>query len=123
MICKCTYRWNIARDGTEFTEAFARRGKRHTDCNAITSAVERLRRRHAAQMLNASGNKRKIEETLNSGELQDPDLVEFWSIDAEDSPNIEAGSNIEATTDLTQGAAADDQPLQPKRRRCIEHLG
>ena len=99
---------NIARDGTEFTEAFARRGKRSIECIASTSAAERLRRRQATQVLNASGNKRQIEETLNDDELQDPDLVEFWAFAAEVNPIIAPSTDVETIDAQVQEAPKDD---------------
>ena len=69
----------IDRDGTEFSEAFRRRGKKRAGEQPAGTIRERVRARQAEQLIQASRNKRKIQELLTQNELNDPDLVEFWS--------------------------------------------
>jgi hypothetical protein len=76
-------------DGTEFTRAFIRRGKRELQVQAETNPLARFRARSAVAELERYSNKRKIQDILNSDELLDPDLVAFWGLiegDADDTP-------------------------------------
>ena len=110
----------IASDGTDFTEAFLRRGKRSLESTAGSSAAERLRSKQASQLLKAAGNKRKIEEMLNVEERRDPDLVEFWTNEVEEVQRGELDGEAGSPTTLEQEALQPGQSPQVFKKRCIE---
>ena len=70
---------DIPDDGAELTRAFIRRGRPAERQGDHLPPIKRLRTKLASRALQASSNKRRLEDFLSVSELADPDLIDFWN--------------------------------------------
>ena len=100
---------NIHDDGTELTQAFIRRGRPTETQDDHLPPIKRLKNKLASRALQASSNKRKLEEFLSVAELADPDLIDFWNDDIEVS--------AESSDIRTSSQPTTHPDVEPKSRR------
>lgn len=107
----------IDRDGTEFSEALRRRGRKQVEERPADTILARVRTKVAGQLLQASSNKRKIQEVLTPDEQNDPDLVDIWSEPCtSETPRM---PDKEASNDA--GEPDSNQQAKARRRVTLMH--